>query len=121
MRSRGGIGVAPRTTTIDAEQVLDLRRGRRVDRGLAADHAAEEPARTVDADEAGEALVAGLASAAATGICGEQLGAERALAHASVRAALPARSGRRSARGSRATDRSCAEPRTAAPAAWSPA
>ncbi len=87
MRSRGGIGVRAAHDDDRAEQVLDLRGGRGVDRGLAGDHAAEEPARAVDADEAGEAHVAGLALGRRDRDLREQLGAERALAHGG-RAAL---------------------------------
>ena len=79
MRSRGGIGDPPRTTTIGAEQVLDLRRGLDVGRRRAADDAAQEPAGSVDADEAGEALARG-AVGARDGDLGEQLGTERTLA-----------------------------------------
>ena len=59
-----------------------------VDRGLAGDHAAQEPARAVDADEAGEAHVAGLAlGRPRRGSAASELGTERALAHGG-RAAL---------------------------------
>ena len=101
-----------------AEQVFDLAAASRVDRGLAGDHAAQEPARAVDADEAGEPRAARLALGRGDRDLGEQLGAERAVAHGG-RAALLARSGRRSARGSRARGRSSGAPRTAAPAASS--
>ena len=57
-----------------AEEVLDLRGRGRVDRGLAGDHAAEEPARAVDADEAREAHVAGLALGRGDRDLREQLG-----------------------------------------------
>ena len=119
IRSRGGIGVPPRTTTIERNRSSTCAAASASTAASPRDHAAQEPARAVDADEAGEAHVPGWPSAAATGISASSSGPNGP--SRSLDACRPAaRSGRRSARGSRARGRSCAERRTAAPAASSP-
>src|SRR5690606_20752464 len=61
-----------------AEQVFDPLRRFDVGSRRAADHAAEEPAGTVDADEASETL-AGLSLSGGDRDLGEKLGSERTL------------------------------------------
>ena len=65
MRSRGGIGEPPRDDDDASGTVLDQRRGLRICRRRAADHAAEEPARAVDADESRHPGLAGAPCGAA--------------------------------------------------------